>query len=131
MTTLADNYALAAAVQSAQQWRDTALEHIAYAARYKGILNEAIEAVRAHGGYPSVFEDMRDAVENTDRISVIEALDIPAYTNESWEEIADHQLDHDPTPAQLAVRAQIVTSDADMGEIAMRLSHRIGTVFSE
>ena len=28
----------------------------------------------------------------------------PAYADESWDEFADHQLDHDPTPAQEATR---------------------------
>ena len=42
---------------------------------------------------PSLLDRARNRV-NRDAVS--------AYPNETWEEIADHQLDHDPTPAQAA-----------------------------
>ena len=28
------------------------------------------------------------------------------YANETWEELADHQLDHDPTPAQDRIKRE-------------------------
>jgi len=91
---------IAAYAESAQTWRDSALEHIAYAARYKGLLNEAINQLQAAGksADASSLARMRDAVE---------PVSIPApYAGESWREIADHQLSHDPTPEQVRIKGR-------------------------
>jgi hypothetical protein len=32
------------------------------------------------------------------------------YPNETWEEVADHQLDHDPTPAQITLHERLTHS---------------------
>lgn len=36
-----------------------------------------------------------------------ECRKLEAPPNETWEEVADHQLDHDPTPFQLSIKVNI------------------------
>lgn len=112
---------IAAYAESAQSWRDSALEHIAYAARYKGLLREAICQLRDAGKCDDAqsLSVMCDAVEQTAIPAIDRLKTAPSpYPNESWREIADHQLCHDPTPAQEALHSTLFDG-ADLSRIGL------------